>query len=676
MSSFILKFLLFLMIPVSAFTSSARAQYFGQNKVRYKKLDFKVLKTQHFDIYYYPEEASMATEIGRMAERWYARFSHIFNHELSSRQPVIMYASAPDFRSTTIIPEDLGESTGGVTEPLRRRIVMPLTGGLNETDHVLGHELVHAFQYDISVSDKYGSGLGQSGMERLPLWFIEGMAEYLSLGPVDPNTAMWMRDAVAKNKVPRIKDLWNPKYFPYRWGQSLWAFIEGTYGERAIREMQRSGGNSGSSNSAIKSVLGIRQDELSRRWQAALRRQYEPILESTTDPDHQGKLLVSRKQHGGGSELNVSPALSPDGKQMVFFSEKDLFSIDLYLADAQTGQIKRKLTKTALNAHLDSLQFINSAGAWSFDGKRFALGEIVDGRPQLAIYDVALGRTVERIKLPQMGEVYNPTWSPDGKQIAFSALINGMSDLFIVDVASKKLRRMTNDEFADLQPAWSPDGSTIVFATDRYSTQISSLSTGKLQLALLHVDTGAINPLAAFSSGNHINPQWSPDGQSVYFVSDRDGIPNIYRISRSDGRLYQLTNIQTGISGITHLSPTFSVAAKTGRLVYSAFVDHNYDIYSLDSEAALAGENPTSILLARQAASLPPMGANAQQLVSLITDPNIGVVSPRTFQVAKYKPRLSLDYLAPPSFGVGYSNFGGLVSGGTATSVICSTLAA
>ena len=68
-------------------------------------------------------------------------------------------------------------------------------------------------------------------------------------------------------------------------------------------------------------------------------------------------------------QYNLTPSLSPDGSQMMFFSNRDLFSIDLYLADAHTGKVKRQVTKTALDPHLESLQFIQSAGSWSPDGK-------------------------------------------------------------------------------------------------------------------------------------------------------------------------------------------------------------------------------------------------------------------------------------------------------------------
>src|SRR6185437_389721 len=130
------------------------------------------LKTKHFDIYYYPVERDSVEQAGRMAERWYARLSKLFQHQLSSRQPVILYANHPDFRGTTVIPNTIGETTGGVTEGLRRRVVLPMAGSMAETDHVLGHELVHAFQYDITTRYTWGSGM--PGALQLPLWFIEG----------------------------------------------------------------------------------------------------------------------------------------------------------------------------------------------------------------------------------------------------------------------------------------------------------------------------------------------------------------------------------------------------------------------------------------------------------------------------------------------------------------------
>src|SRR5881394_1982860 len=174
----------------AAFTAPLSAQYFGRNKVQYKKLDFEVLKTEHFDIYFYPSERQGVELAARMAERWYARLQRLLNHQLDGRQPLVLYGSHPDFEQTNAIGGELSEGTGGVTEPLRRRIVLPLGGPLADTDHVIGHELVHAFQYDITSGRD--DPPGRSGLERLPLWFVEGMAEYLSTGPADSNTAMWI----------------------------------------------------------------------------------------------------------------------------------------------------------------------------------------------------------------------------------------------------------------------------------------------------------------------------------------------------------------------------------------------------------------------------------------------------------------------------------------------------
>ena len=188
--------------------SSARAQYFGRNAVQYENFHFKILKTQHFDVYFYDKEAAAAAEAGRMAERWYTRISSVLRHQLNGRQPLILYSDHPDFEQTNVLGEQPGEGTGGVTESLKRRIILPMGASLAETDHVIGHELTHAFQYDITG---VGRGNLATGLNRVPLWFIEGMAEYVSLGNVDPNTTMWMRDAVRRGELPSLRDLENPR---------------------------------------------------------------------------------------------------------------------------------------------------------------------------------------------------------------------------------------------------------------------------------------------------------------------------------------------------------------------------------------------------------------------------------------------------------------------------------
>src|SRR4029453_849362 len=100
---------------------------------------FKVLKTEHFDVYYYPDEAAAAQQAGRMAERGYGRLSTILDHKLSGRQPIILYATMPQFQQTNVVG-GIGEGTGGVTEALMRRIVLPTGGTLTDMDHVIGHE--------------------------------------------------------------------------------------------------------------------------------------------------------------------------------------------------------------------------------------------------------------------------------------------------------------------------------------------------------------------------------------------------------------------------------------------------------------------------------------------------------------------------------------------------------
>ena len=355
--------------------SFAQGGYFGRNKVQYREFDFKVLKTDHFDIYYYPEEEPAAQMASRMAERWYTRLSQLLNHQLSSRQPLILYASGSHFRQTNTVSGELGEGTGGVTEAYKRRIVLPFAGPIEASDHVLGHELVHAFQYDITGTNVSS---GSAGALAMPLWFIEGMAEYLSIGPVDPLTAMWMREATRREQLPTVDKLDNPKYFPYRYGQALWAYIAGKYGDGAVGNMLRAAaGRDATYSTAIESVLQIDTKTLTTDWHNAEFEAFRPIAEATKMPAAFARPLITQEKHKG--DLNIGPELSPDGSRLIYFSERDMFSIDLFVADARTGEVIKKITNTATSAHYDSLSFLTSAGSWDPAGKRFVFPAISKG---------------------------------------------------------------------------------------------------------------------------------------------------------------------------------------------------------------------------------------------------------------------------------------------------------
>jgi Tol biopolymer transport system component len=525
--------------------SPAQAQYFGRNKVQYEKFDWRILKTDHWDLYFYPAESLKVHDAGRQSERWYTRLSDIFRHQFD-RKSIVWYADHPDFQQTNVISDMLQEGTGGVTEGLRTRVVMPFTGVYADDEHVTGHEIVHVFQYNIAETAPGQGGLARLGA--LPLWLIEGMAEYFSLGRNDALTAMWMRDAVMRERFPTIKQLTtDPRFFPYRYGQALWAYIGGRWGDRAVVDVFRASLRLGWDQALVR-TLGLTSDSLSKDWAAANKAFYAGQVAGRTHPDSAGRTVIPLRER---SEYNLGPAQSSDGRHVAFFTTKtNLFGIDLVLAEAATGRIVRRLAGPQSDGHFDAISFINSSGDFSPDGSRFAFIVYANGDNHITILNTANGDVVRRFQPDGVGAVYNVAWHPDGRQLVFTGGQGGVSDLYLADVETGRVRRLTNDKYADLQPNFSPDGRTIVFATDRHpETSFERLTFGDLQIGMLDVQTGAVTVLQAFPTGKHINPQFSPDGRSVYFISDQDGVSDVYRIEPATGQIFRLTRLASAWRG-------------------------------------------------------------------------------------------------------------------------------
>jgi len=686
------------------------AQYFGKNKVQYQAFDFKIIQTEHFEVYYYPAERTAALDAARMAERWYARLSRILHHQFQGRKPIILYASQSDFQQTNIT--DVDEGLRGSTDFFKHRMVLPFTGSYAEFEHVMGHEMVHQFQFDVISRGRIGAGVQTLVNANLPKWFLEGMAEYLSIGPIDPLTSMTLRDASLEGHLPTIEEMtYDPRIFPYHFGHALLAYVGEKWGDEAIGQILQASVSSGVEG-GFKRALGITLDDLSSEWRDAVQSTYLPQLADHYRARRIAQPLLTEKRSEG--MWHLAPALSPDGRDIAYFSEKNSFFIDLYLADAETGRVKRRLVKSTLNSNYESLRFINSAGSFSPDGRYFAIAAKRKDRDDLVILDVKKDEEVRRIRVPLNG-LTTPSWSPDGKRLVFTGYDGGLSDLFIVNADGSNLHRLTNDKYADLEPSWSPDGKTIAFVTDRSSaTDFEALKFGNLRIALLHLDNGSIDILRNMDQGKNINPAWAPDGRSLAFVSDRNGISNIFLYELSDGRIYQLTDVFTGVSGISALSPCLSWAHEADRLAFAYYEDGEYNVYAVDNPRSLkrqpyqAPATPlvTSLLAAERralagptavlAAAAPvdtgpragtsvyrsPKGFRASGSTPQTSDSGAAPVSVKSlidsspalpdtseFTFKPYRTRYSPDYVAQPTIGYERDNFGRGFFGGTAVSL-------
>lgn len=654
----------FAALAVSMLPIDAAGQYFGRNKVQFDDFDFHILSSEHFNWHYYPEEEEGVLDAVRMGERWYERLARTFQHEFESPKPVILYADHPDFQQTNTLSGFIGEGTGGVTESLKNRVIMPLTGSYWDTDHVLGHELVHAFQYNIAQSRRGG---GIQGMATLPLWLVEGMAEYMSVGRDDPLTAMWIRDAIRRDDLPTIEQMTKDRsFFPYRFGQALWAYIGGTYGDDAVVQIYRRALRTGFEG-AIQGVLAMSTDTLSVRWREAVEEEVAPFLVGRDAPAESGTPILCPCT--GSGKINISPSLSPDGQYVAFLSEKDLFSVDLYMAETATGRVIRKLSSANSDPHIDALRYIDSSGTWSPDGSLFAYVVVAGGDNQLFIVGSDNGLVQDRLDFEGIGAVSNPAWSPDGRHIAFSGSVGGISDLYLYELETGEIIQLTDDKFADLQPTWSPDGSHLAFTSDRGpETDFEQLVFSEFQLATIEVATGDVEVLPVFGDVKHINPQYSGDGRSIFFISDQDGVSDIYGLSLQTGQVTRHTNVSTGISGHTYISPAMSVAPD-GTVAFTIFDEREFHIYTNNLESPAPSVTVVENAELQPGRRLvPATPARFSRIETYLADAQTGLLPSNTYMpedAEPYSSSLSLDYVGQPTIGAGTDSYGNYIGGAT-----------
>lgn len=533
-----------------------QAQYFqfGKNKVQYEAHDWHFVQSKHFDVYYYEDGYYLANFTAKAAEEAYAQISELFQHQISERIPLLVYQSHNDFAVTNAVDlPTYSEGIGGVTELFKNRVAIPFTGDYRDYRRVVHHELVHAVINDMFYGGSIQSIIQNNIQLRIPLWFNEGLSEYAALG-WDTQSDMYVRDAVLEDELDPIPYL--NGYFAYRGGQSVWDYIAEQYGREKIGEILQRLRLTRSVEGSFKRATGLDLEELSARWQKSLKEIHYPELAAREDLDDIAKAIITREE----GYLNTSPALSPQGDKVAYITTKGAF-FDVYLASANDGKVLRKLIDGQNNTDFESLRILSPGISWSPDGEQIAIAVKSGPSDAIALVDVNTLETTH-YRIPDVDQIVTVAWSPQGDRLAFEASMDAQSDIYVLDLATHETVNHTNDVFSDHEPAWRPDGQALVFHSDRGSyLDLGRFRTDTFAMIdhdysqhdvyLLPLGAARVERLTFDELWDDQSARFGGDPDRLLFISDRNGIYNLYEKDLGTGAERPLTDVVRGIMQVS-----------------------------------------------------------------------------------------------------------------------------
>ncbi len=578
-----------LLASVSAASSApadAQTVPFGKNKIQYREFDWKVISGKHLDVYFYPEEEEVARLALSYGEESYEVLERRFQHHPFRRIPLIVYAADHDFEQTNLFPGFIPEGVLGFTEYLKRRVALPFRGDYEQFRSTLRHELVHAFQLSklAEVSSQNPRLRGTSPQQ--VHWWSEGLAEYWS-SEQTPEDDMYIRDLVLSGNIPTIQEFTRSyTFFSYPLGAELHKYLSARFGEEYIAQMYETYFRYDSFDDALARILSVDLDKLSLEFRYALEQRYFPAYGSQPPLAVASRPLITK----GGA--NYKPVVyaprDSSAPRLLFMSPRNGYT-SLYQAPLERGESDVEvIVKGERSAEFESFHAFESGFDVSPDGV-IVLGSKFQERDALLLWDSEAEKVVGRYQWPDLVGIRSPSFDPAGRRVVFEGLSTaGLSDLFIIDFDTQLLRRVTSDRYRDSDPDWSPDGKSVVFASDRTSTG----SSGHTNLFLLDVATDSIRHLTNGAWRDQA-PRWSNRGERVAFTSDRSGNHDLYIVDPA-GTGHRVTELTGGAFDVEWLPGDDG-------LVFAGYANRSFQIYRYD----LAGKAPgTQIALASPADSL------------------------------------------------------------------------
>src|SRR3989475_6118133 len=311
------------------------APYYGKNLIHYDRFDWHIYKTDHFEIYYYPEIEQHLERVAGYAESAYQQISADLKHDLSFKVPLILFKTHSEFEQQNVAPPDASsEGVGAFAEPTRDRMLLPIDEPPDQLYGLITHELTHIFEFDI---------IPESLIRRsVPLWVNEGLSDYerAQWNPID---LMSVRDAAVADIVPKMTELEgygntnNPRLI-YNLGHAVFEFIEAKYGKEGIRQFLFALRKSviGGGEDAYEEALRMKKDEFDQAFERYLKDRFKPFRDKERPADYGRNLAPNQEKTKFAEALSIAPSPSGDLIAAVTINRKDR-ELDLVLLSSKDG---------------------------------------------------------------------------------------------------------------------------------------------------------------------------------------------------------------------------------------------------------------------------------------------------------------------------------------------------
>lgn len=552
-------YIIFAVILVFTCSFSSYSQTFGKNKVVYNIIDWYYTETENFTIHWYPGMEIYIPFLKQVCEEAYDYLSDYYRHNIDERIPIIFYLNTDDFQQTGIVGGFLPEGVRGFAEPFNYRVVIPIDSPIEDLKKVIIHEINHIFQFSM-----YYRSIAMV-ISRMPLWFDEGLSVHTA-DQWDSQRKMYLRDALFKNNIPRIKDLGRGFLDSYVFGPSIIGFIEDEFGLEGLRSLifEASKYKNKDLPSHLKDSLGIDIHELDRRWRTYLKRKEYHHLIERNDPFDYSKRYGQRRPRVS----SFSPEPSPSGSLIAYLSTASMF-LSINIMNIEEDEDIFNLTRGKDYRDYLWLSTEGSAISWSPDGETIAFSAKWEGRHRLYLLDVLTQNITKRFDLP-VHNVKTPHFLPDSERIIFSANDTGMTDIYLLNIETEKLENLSSSKFYDTDPTISCDGKFLYF---------SSFREGFFRLVQMEIESREETVLISWE-GNIIQSSFIKGHNSLIFSSDRkDDISDLYIYDIEKGIAYRISNFTTG--GFTP-KIIYDLYDNPAKIVYSGFENSIYNIYTFN----------------------------------------------------------------------------------------------